>query len=311
MGLVKFRKNMTYEEYAALPEKDEDTLYFIIANGRQRIYLGDAPYGGIDLDVTDSYNIALSYDGGILTAVAKIAEKEGNSLELKDDGLYAPPASVQYIDSPENGDLVTAAPDSIEDSRIAIVDELTAESSNWMAPSLAAVYNAISKVAPVWNSETASDDIFPENEFPDTEAIEPHAWLSYDLDMIETVPGSFVIKGVSSFCFDGETIMFTLSFDVTSVPSYSGSEGSPYVLDKGYLFKIPDELAPKTELYIPFSAYHQHSDGSAASWVCGCLFLNSTGNVDLSHEISFGYAEPLDFKVILACSASYSHWLAR
>jgi hypothetical protein len=69
--------------------------------------------------------------------------------------LYAPPAGIQYIDSPTDGDLVIATADSVDDARIAIVGELTAECSDWMAPSLAAVLGAISKVAPVWNSETA------------------------------------------------------------------------------------------------------------------------------------------------------------
>jgi hypothetical protein len=54
MGIAKFKKNLTYDEYAALPEKDPDTLYFMLVNGRRSIYLGDSAYGGLDLDPVET-----------------------------------------------------------------------------------------------------------------------------------------------------------------------------------------------------------------------------------------------------------------
>jgi hypothetical protein len=185
MNLVKFRKDLDFKEFTALAEKDESTIYFIRESNK--VFLGPIRYGSSVYDVGESESIVLTFDeDAVLTAVVKISQEPGNAIELKADGLYAPPGSVTKIDSPEDGDLVMATLGDVDDARIAIIEELTAESNNWEVPSLAAVLSAISKVAPIWNSETVDDNIFPQNELPDDPAtvqMEIHDWLDY-MDLV-------------------------------------------------------------------------------------------------------------------------------
>jgi hypothetical protein len=107
MNLVKFRKDLDYDEYWALPLKDESTLYF--CRNSNRLYLGSTRYGKTFYEVDETESIAFALDeNDFLTAVVKISQVPGNALELKADGLYTPPASIPPIDKPDDGDLVIA-----------------------------------------------------------------------------------------------------------------------------------------------------------------------------------------------------------
>jgi hypothetical protein len=296
MNLVKFRKDLDYDEYWALPLKDESTLYF--CRNSNRLYLGSTRYGKTFYEVDETESIAFALDeNDFLTAVVKISQVPGNALELKADGLYTPPASIPPIDKPDDGDLVIATIDSIDDSRIAIIEELTAECNNWMAPSLAAVLNAISKVAPIWNAETIDDGIFPQNEVPEDPTIaekEIHDWLDC-MDLVVEEDQAPISRESSFLCSNGETVAFAFTLRINDLFTYS--QYKAVIPDAATLLQMPAELAPRAEQRLPFSVWKVLPDGSTASLFCGCLLIAITGAAIFFYAYSFSVYTTIDFDI--------------
>ncbi|MDR2752263.1 MAG: hypothetical protein LBC41_16525 [Clostridiales bacterium] len=232
MGLVKLRKDLSYDAFMALPEKDGDTIYFL--NDTNRIYLGDTPYGGKDIFVENSESIGLTFIDDTLEASAILSSEDGNALELKADGLYAPPATVPFIKNQFDNDLVVSVGDAVDDSCIAIVDELNENSNDWMVPSVAAVYEAISKVAPKWNSDTVDDSFLPQ-DLPKRE------WLDYTDKLTDYNAPFLDIR--SYLVSNGATVRFCIS-------SYLSDVNLSTVF-----FQFPAELAPKQNKFFSFSVF--------------------------------------------------------
>jgi hypothetical protein len=306
MGLVKFRKNLSYEEFAALSEKNEYTLYFVYANGKTRMHLGSEAYGGTEqIEFETSNSIAISHDHSMYSMTARVSPDEGNSLRMNPDGLYAHQSLMPAIEDPTDGDLVIAADGSVATSRISVVEELSAECNDWMTPSVSAVYNAVSKVAPVWNSETISDNLFPQNVIPNDPAPEEsaaHEWVDLlDSEGLAELP---IVKDRSFLCSDGETVAFSLVLrvnDLVHVPYRYSAE-----LDKdAILLQIPSSFAPKVEQAFPLASILSYPDGRIESWDCGYLLISAAGSVINLKTLDFNVYTAYDHDCLVIFNGTY------
>ncbi|MDR1641039.1 MAG: hypothetical protein LBC41_00015 [Clostridiales bacterium] len=266
MGLVKFRKDLSFDDFLALAEKDEDTLYFI--NDTNRIYLGDQPYGGKDILVEDSESISLSFVDDTLEATAIISSEDDNALELKADGLYAPAATVPLVKYPEDGDLAISAGSVVDDSNISIVEEINSSSNDWMVPSVAAVYEAISKVAPTWNSDTVDDSFLPDQP--------KRQWLNFT-NKISTTDNIFQIDR-SFVASDGKTVRFVISWII----NWAEVMYAPLVP-----FTFPKPLMPKHDLYFAYNCSASSAEApdplmEKGGWFC----IYTSGEVIIKNQYS-------------------------
>jgi hypothetical protein len=233
MGLAKFKKELTNEQYLSLATKDEDTLYFI--TDTRKIYVWTAEYGGRDLTASDTASISLDNSSG-LTGAFILSSEAGNSLTA-DNGLWAPPKGVSLIDNPVEGDFVAVnAQGQLKDSEYSLATAITEDSSNEV-PTSAAVYAALEDLALLWD-ETA-ESVFPgSQEAP---------WKDYTHELI--FPASVTDTGFSYLYSDG--VWARLHLDV--IYGETIMEGDP-------LAQVPLHMGSFKTLIIPAIFYKANLD---------------------------------------------------
>ncbi|MDR1643232.1 MAG: hypothetical protein LBT59_26355 [Clostridiales bacterium] len=146
MGLVRFKKELTFDEFQSLEPKSDETLYFI--SDTQKIYLGSVEYGGRDLGVADSTSVTIDTTSG-LSGNFILSMDEGNSLTTV-NGLWAPPQGSQPIDNPhENNFVVVGGAGELADSQRALVTTLDNNPNS--IPSAKAVYDSLNELALLWD----------------------------------------------------------------------------------------------------------------------------------------------------------------
>ncbi|MDR2749015.1 MAG: hypothetical protein LBC41_00010 [Clostridiales bacterium] len=266
MGLVRFRKDLSYSAFLALAEKDANTLYFI--NDTNRIFLGDKPYGGKDIFVEDSETVGLSFVDDTLEATAIISGEDGNSLEIRADGLHAPTPVFPRVEYPVDGELAGAYESIVEDCNLRIVEEINENSNDWMVPSVAAVYEAISKVSPDWDSETVDDSYLPD--------LPKRVWMDYT-KKITANESSFQAK-CSYLISNGKTVNFLITY----ILKWDNRDIEIWPLI------FPQALAPKNTMYFAFScctAFDQEADPLMKKG--GYVAIDTLGYVTAQSEYTF------------------------
>ncbi|MDR1641041.1 MAG: hypothetical protein LBT59_15225 [Clostridiales bacterium] len=189
MGLVKFKKELTNEQYQNLSTKNEDTLYFITDTGK--IYLCETEYGGRNLSVVDTASIGLDNASG-LTGEFILSSEAGNSLTA-DNGLWAPLEGAAPIENPVEGDFIAVTGEGqLKDSEYSLSTEITDDSENEV-PTAAAVYAALEELALLWEGE-------PENIFPGSDS----PWKDYTHAL--TYSDSVTDTGLSYLHSDGSWV---------------------------------------------------------------------------------------------------------
>ncbi|MDR1643233.1 MAG: hypothetical protein LBC41_07435 [Clostridiales bacterium] len=287
MGLVIFRKDLNYEDFLALTEKDPDTIYFI--NDTHRIYVGDTAYGGTDILFEDSETISLSIVNSALTAQAFISGDVVNALELRADGLYAPPASVRLIEDGETNELVQVREDEIVTSRLRLSEMVTNTSTDWTVPTANAVYSAIAKVAPVWNSTSLNDAILPQEN-------EERQWLDYSalITASENVQANADFNQLYS---DGHEVVFNLCLEIGAWVTQSS-----FIAPLSTICSIPQKIAPTSEITFSASGYSRQDPSTSISDIGGSLIFDETGAVKVGTKCSAVYTS----EAYVVCSGRYS-----
>ncbi|MDR2752262.1 MAG: hypothetical protein LBC41_16520, partial [Clostridiales bacterium] len=230
-NLVKFWKDITSEDFQALLPKDSNTLYFI--SDTHEIYLGDKSYGSSDLFDVGSGDAegTISFDivDGKLVATAILSTEEG-SLEVKADGLYVPPPGISLLESSTPGNFIFATSDgNIADSGLSFSTSITSESTNSQIPSAAAVYEALLRIAPIWEGIETPEDLFNWQR---------HNWRSFlsKLTLAENVtidPDSFLES-------DGREVRLSLLLELGDYQYAPGKE----------LFKMARFLSPPNRVVL-------------------------------------------------------------
>ncbi|MDR1643534.1 MAG: hypothetical protein LBC41_15055 [Clostridiales bacterium] len=229
MGLVKFKKDITQEQYDLLETKDLETLYFI--SDTFRIYLGEEAYGG--------------------TATLE-----------------------QLLLEAEEGEFLMANSESkISGSGLSLSTLLSADSTHFELPSALAVYEALVKIATVWDSD-ASNDILSiaakeEAAFKD--------WKNYLTPSTESSTYTVFAPGPDSFYLsNGFEAKFALNVRITG----SSLESS---IVRTKLFTLPDFLWPPAERRYPATASGQFSNGALISVGSGTVSITPEGEVWINY----------------------------
>jgi hypothetical protein len=155
-----------------------------------------------------------------------------------------------------------------------------------MAPSASAVYSAIAKVAPVWNSANQTHNILPQD---DTLS---HEWLDYTW-LITHGEFADVDLAFSYLYSDGQNVKFAITCRLED----SSLEANVAA------FSFPVELAPKRKLFFPYGYTDVSSSGSIPSKNTTYFTLTTAGAFISQLPLLFGENTEAAFAV---CSGSYT-----
>jgi hypothetical protein len=241
MGLVRFKKELTYDEFQAIEQINDETLYFI--SDKAKIFLGSVEYGGGELDVANSASITLDASSGVIGEFVLSAD-EGNSLALN-NGLWAPPEGASLVENATEDNFVAVDQNGdLKDSSYTLTTSVT-DADN-LVPSAAAVYRSLEALAILWDD--AQEDL------PTTDGAGP--WV----DRTSTMTFEMNVENAGNSYFHTNDVWARIHIDVIvdSVPLYQDqplvSVGSSYGI-KGQarftaLFVNVDYLGAKMEYTI-------------------------------------------------------------
>jgi hypothetical protein len=269
MRLVKFKKELDFASYEALEIKDPDTLYF--TSDTHEVFLGENSY------VTEPYFSSYCEDSeigfgtsgnGYVQGTPKLSY-DGSSLEIKPDGLYVPTPRINKPDAVPGHFITEKADGQIKDSGLTLTKALSKNSTNDQVPSAAAVYEALTRVAPFWESiETPEDladwkahrwrNMLPRVRIWDT-------WGPYLVYMLEP---TLLIS-------DGVTVRFNLTFNFDLYGLYQ------WGYDRILLF-VPNYLCPPCTMSFQGLMTYDLKSGGPGS--CGFSFLIDSGRYRLGHD---------------------------
>ncbi|MDR1641589.1 MAG: hypothetical protein LBT59_17990, partial [Clostridiales bacterium] len=192
---------LDFASYEALEIKDPNTLYF--TSDTHEVFLGENSY------VTEPHFISYceeseigfySSENGYVIGEPKLSYT-GSSLEIKSDGLYVPPPRINKPDAVPGHFIMEKADGQIKDSGLSLTKALSKDSTNDQVPSAAAVYEALTRVAPFWESIDTPEDLADwkahrwRNMLPRTSI-----WMPTKIGMYE--PSYFIADGMTvRFCF--------------------------------------------------------------------------------------------------------------
>jgi hypothetical protein len=209
--LAKFWKCFSIADYEAIDSKDPDTLYFI--SETQELILGEMRYGR-----TDSFAISAAGDGTLVFSLqdnklaAKAVLAPGSAVATRSDGLYLAP-SVSFHDALVDGNFIyTTAKGGIKDSGVSLTTEVSSSSTDRQAPTAAAVYRALTRVAPIWDDLEDEEDLL---------AWQKHNWRNFFSKL--TFANDFVCRDNSFFESNGLEVRFCIHLDILSTNPYTDS----------------------------------------------------------------------------------------
>ncbi|MDR1641042.1 MAG: hypothetical protein LBT59_15230 [Clostridiales bacterium] len=244
--MIKFKKELTNEQYQGLEPKREDTLYFISDTGK--IYHCATEYGGRDFSVADTDSVSLDSSSG-LTGDFILSSAADNFLSA-DNGLWVPPIDVPRLENPVEGDFVTATGNGqLKDSGYSLSTEITEDSENEV-PTAAAVYTALEELALIWEDEPEIED-FSESEAP---------WKDYTKEI--AYAASVTNKGRTYLHFNGTWVR--LHLDVVCSKALADGIG---------LLKVPSGMLVHKALLFPAVIFKSDTGnnwlikGSNAVWI--------------------------------------------
>jgi hypothetical protein len=203
-NLVRFWKGITRDAYEALETKDPSTLYFI--SDTHEIVLGELSYGSSDL-----FNVSESAGGSIVFSIVEgklvasaVLDPEDNAIQARPDGLFVPPAGIPMPEDLVDGHFIYAkANGEIKDSGISFTTQISQSSTDSEVPSSAAVYEALIRVAPMWESIETPEDLI---------AWQRHNWKDFKNKIQVNAP--FSLLSNSFFKCDGYEVRFSLKFEL-------------------------------------------------------------------------------------------------
>jgi hypothetical protein len=204
MGLIKF-VDIDEETYFANVEgqDDPDTIYFIGDNIYQIRLQGDVYKGGIPEPAdTSSATLELVYSNGELKmqGAFKLSSEEGNSLEARKGGYWAPPAGIPLIENPvEDNFAAVDATGILKDSGYSLATAVTQTSGDYL-PSAAAVYETLNTLPLYWDD--AREDLEGTPEDP--------TWKSY----LSSIQISGLDRRASYFHSNGKWAKFHFEIEV-------------------------------------------------------------------------------------------------
>ncbi|MDR2750473.1 MAG: hypothetical protein LBC41_07425, partial [Clostridiales bacterium] len=202
-NLVRFWKGITRDAYDALETKDPSTLYF--TSDTHEIILEELSYGSSDL-----FNVSEDSGGSIVFSIVEgklvasaVLDPEDNSIQVNPDGLFVPPAGIAIPENLVEGHFIYAKADGeVKDSGISFTTKISASSTDTEVPSSAAVYEALLRVAPMWESIETAEDLI---------AWQRHNWKDFKEKIQVSSPFSLLPN--SFFKCDGYEVRFSLKFE--------------------------------------------------------------------------------------------------
>jgi hypothetical protein len=243
-NLVRFWKGIDREAYDALETKDPSTLYFI--SDTREIVLGEKSYGGSNLFSLDSGaegTITFSVVDGKIVPAATLSPNE-NAIVAKPDGLYIPSGGVTAPADLVDGHFIYATDTgNIKDSGISLVTAISSSSTDTQVPSSAAVYEALIRIAPIWETVDSVEDLV---------AWQNHSWRDF-LPLVTFEPGIELDASKHNFfeC-DGREARISLYLNFASV---GGNPADPYFP----IASFPKVLNPKARRYF-YPGFFNSSD---------------------------------------------------
>ncbi|MDR1540803.1 MAG: hypothetical protein LBU32_22925 [Clostridiales bacterium] len=161
-----------------------------------------------------------------------------------------------------------------------LTDTIDASSTDQQVPVASAVYDAFSKIAPVWDSETASGDMLSGGNSGSSSG----QWLEY-IKQVKTTDSWTIGYGVygseSYFQSDGKTARFILQF-VTSDFRY---ESEKRLANSLIIESLPKKLRPLTNVEIPYTSHTDSGNRDAVQGACGSLYFETNGRVSQSNNV--------------------------
>jgi hypothetical protein len=269
MRLVKFRKDLDYASYEALENKDPGTLYF--ASDTHEVFLGEKRYAsseGFDSFTNEGELYIGTSEESKLIATPKLSS-DSSSLEVKSDGLYVPPPGMNKPDAVP-GHFIQAMPDGqIKDSGLTFTKALSKNSTNDQVPSAAAVYEALTRVAPFWESVDTPQDL------ADWKA---HRWRN----MLPRVSiwdtwGPYLIemRSPSILATDGVTVRFNLTFAFDLNGLYQWGYERIFI-------NVPKYLCPPCTMSFQGLLTYELASGGPGS--CAFTLIIDSGRYRLGHD---------------------------
>jgi hypothetical protein len=232
--------------------------------------LGDVSYGSSKLfRVAEGGEGSITFNASNGNVYPNVLFNGDGSAYATTTGIYVPYLGLPIPDGIPNGNFIYAKSDgTIKDSGVSFAVSISEDSTDAQVPSAAAVYEALTRIAPIWEGIETEEDLI---------AWQRHNWRDF-LPKIIMYSGFMLedYKYEPFFESNGLEVRFNLYIKVTR---------SPGAQDRAAIAYIPKFLNPpkkKTFICYNFNDSHDFADDKFS-----CII--GDGNIWLDKSLYFGY----------------------